>query len=53
MSMEIKAGNPTGSRNAQTKNRNRTRKQFRADNPAHRGSQLKRWPLEEYFNGSR
>jgi len=42
-------GNPIGNRNKQSANRNLHRKQFRLDNPEHRGKKLKRWPLEDYF----
>lgn len=47
--MERIGGNEKGSRNKQSKNRNATRKAFRAQYPLARGKKLNRWPLEDYY----
>lgn len=47
---KAKIDNPKGFRNSQTKNRNEARRQFRLDNPQHKGKKLKRWPIEDHFS---
>lgn len=42
-------GNAIGFRNKQTKTRNEHRRQFRLENPQHRGKQLKKLPLEDNY----
>ena len=40
-----------GKNNSEKSRRNEARKQFRKENPQHRGKKLKKWPIEANFDG--
>lgn len=50
MTEKTTGGNAIGFRNKQTKTRNEHRRQFRLENPEHRGKQLKKLPLEDHYS---